>query len=383
MERSISANMGKGCINHNERKFIAKNVDSERTKDNIVYCNEDIKEAYHKLFDEALAEYNARQKRNDRKIKDYYEKIASGKQEKTFHEVIFQIGDCHNSNAKTQDGKIAAEILDEFMKGFQKRNPNLYVFSAHLHMDEATPHLHIDFIPFIETDGKRGLSKRVSLKSALGAQGFYGGTRSETEWNQWTYSEKCKIAEIMAEYGIEWEHKGNHEKHLSVLEYEKKMRAQEVKQLEEKIDDKEYELRVMERRISDYSEGEIELSNLTRKLNEEKEYQLEEPPTLMSAKTYYTKFALPVVNLLKETAKKLAAEYYRAVSDYRNLGIENRELKSEIARLREDIKFFKIEREEMRKEISVFRKLQSILGRGEIRRIFETYKDKKRSEYHR
>ena len=75
MERSISANMGKGCINHNERKFIAKNVDPERTGDNIVYCNEDIKEAYHKLFDEALAEYNARQKRNDRKIKDYYEKI--------------------------------------------------------------------------------------------------------------------------------------------------------------------------------------------------------------------------------------------------------------------------------------------------------------------
>ena len=383
MERSISATMGKGCVNHNERKFIAKNVDSERTKDNIVYCNEDIKEAYHKLFDEALEKYNAKQKRSDRKIKDYYEKIASGKQEKPFYEIIFQIGDCKNMNAKTSDGKLAAEILDEFMKGFRERNPNLYVFSAHLHMDEATPHLHIDFIPFIETDGKRGLSKRVSLKSALGAQGFYGGTRSDTEWNQWKYSEKSKIAEIMAEYGIEWEHKGNHEKHLSVLEYEKKMRAQEVKQLENRIEDKEYELRVMERRISDYSDGEIKLSDLSRRLNEEKEYQLEEPPTLMSAKNYYTKFALPAVNLLKETAKKLAAEYYMAVSDYRNLSIENRQLKGEIARLREDIKFFKMEREEMYQEINAFRRLQSIMGRGEIRRIFEAYKEKERSDYHR
>lgn len=383
MERSISANMGKGCINHNERKFIAKNVDPERTGDNIVYCNEDIKEAYHKLFDEALAEYNAKQKRNDRRIKDYYEKIVSGKQEKPFHEVIFQIGDCHNMNSKTPYGKYAAEILDEFMKGFRERNPNLYVFSAHLHMDEATPHLHIDFIPFIETDGKRGLAKRVSLKSALGAQGFYGGTRSDTEWNQWTYSEKCKLAEIMKEYGIEWEHKGNHEKHLSVLEYEKKMRAQEVKKLEDKIDDKEYELRVIQRRISEYSEGEIELSNLSHRLDEEKEYQLEEPPTLMSAKNYYAKFALPVVNLLKETAKKLAVEYYRAISAYHNLSIENRELKNENARLRKDNKFFNIEREDMQKEINAFRKLQSILGRGEIRRIFEDYKNRKRSEYQR
>ena len=161
------------------------------------------------------------------------------------------------------------------------------------------------------------------------------------------------------------------------------MRAQEVKQLEDKIEDKEYELRIMEQRISDYSEGEIELSNLSRRLSEEKEYQLEEPPALMSAKTYYTKFALPVVNLLKETAKKLASEYYKALSDYKKLSVENRELKNENARLRKDNRFLNIKYDEMCREITVFRKLQSILGRGEIRRIFETYKDRKRSEYHR
>jgi len=63
-------------------------------------------------------------------------------------------------------------------------DPNLRVFSAHMHLDEATPHLHIDFVPFT-TGSKRGLETRVSLKKALAAMGFTGGTRSETEWNQW------------------------------------------------------------------------------------------------------------------------------------------------------------------------------------------------------
>ncbi len=78
------------------------------------------------------------------------------------------------------------------MHDFEKRNPNLRVFSAHLHMDEATPHLHIDFIPFT-TNSKRGLETRVSLKKALEAQGFIGGSRSDTEWNQWVASEKKKF----------------------------------------------------------------------------------------------------------------------------------------------------------------------------------------------
>ena len=75
------------------------------------------------------------------------------------------------------------------MKGFQERNPTLRVFAAHLHLDEATPHLHIDFIPYV-TGSKRGLDTRVSLKQALSSLGFKGGSRSETELNQWVQSEK-------------------------------------------------------------------------------------------------------------------------------------------------------------------------------------------------
>ena len=231
MERTISAMIGKGSVNHNTRAFTAKNVDKNRSADNVEFCQEDIKQVYHKLFDEARERYNAKQKRKDRMIDNYYEKIRRGKQEKLFHEVIFQIGNKDDMNAKNEDGLLAKRILTEFMDEFQARNPNLYVFSAHLHMDEETPHLHIDFVPYI-TGSKRGLDTRVSLKSALAAEGFTGGTRGATELNQWIASEKKKLAIIMERYGVEWLQKGTHEKHLSVLEFEKKERAREVAELD-------------------------------------------------------------------------------------------------------------------------------------------------------
>ena len=231
MERTISAMIGKGSVNHNTRAFTAKNVDKNRSADNVEFCQEDIKQVYHRLFDEALERYNAKQKRKDRVIDNYYEKIRSGKQEKLFHEVIFQIGNKDDMNAKSEDGLLAKRILTEFMDEFQARNPNLYVFSAHLHMDEETPHLHIDFVPYI-TGSKRGLDTRVSLKSALAAEGFAGGTRGATELNQWIASEKQKLATVMERYGVEWLKKGTHEKHLSVLEFEKKERAKEVAELD-------------------------------------------------------------------------------------------------------------------------------------------------------
>lgn len=225
---------GKGSINHNSRAFHAENTDPNRTKFNICYVNEDIKEVYHKLFDEAIEKYNKKQTRNDRCINNYYEKIRTGKQEKLFHEIIIQIGDMKNMSSISENGKLAQKVLDEYMQSFEKRNPNLYVFSAYLHMDEATPHLHIDFVPFT-TGSTRGLETRVSLKKALETQGFKGGTRSENERNQWVFSEKEYLSKIMLNFDIEWEQKGSHEKHLSVLEFEKKERLAEVEQLEEKV----------------------------------------------------------------------------------------------------------------------------------------------------
>lgn len=249
MKRTISFMTGKGSVNHNSRKFHAKNTDPERSCLNVEYCNENVKDVYHELFDEALARYNEKQTRSDRRIDDYYEKIRSGKQEKPFHEIILQIGDKDNMGAKTENGQLAAKVLDKYMWDFQRRNPTLRVFSAYLHMDEATPHLHIDFVPYLHLDeatphlhidfipyvtgSKRGLDTRVSLKQALSSLGFKGGSRSETELNQWVQSEKEKLAMVMRENEIEWDQKGTHEPHLSVLDYKKKVREQEVEELTE------------------------------------------------------------------------------------------------------------------------------------------------------
>ena len=200
MKRTISAMVGKGSVTHNSRSFSAENVDSERTHLNIDYCNEPIKKVYHEMFDEALKQYNDKQKRKDRKIADYYKHIESGKQEKLFHEIIFQIGNKDDMSATGEHAELARTILDEYYQGFQERNPYLRVFSAHLHMDEATPHIHIDFVPFT-TGSKRGLEKRVSLKQAMLNMGFKGEGKSDNELNRWILSEKKVLAQIMERHG--------------------------------------------------------------------------------------------------------------------------------------------------------------------------------------
>lgn len=226
--------VGKGSLTHNNRDFIADNIDRTRTADNITYQNEDLKAVYAELFGAALERYNAKQKRSDRKIKDYYEHIRTGKQEKLFHEVIFQVGNVKDTAVGTPAVEQTKAVLDEFMRSFAERNPRLRVFSAHLHMDEATPHLHIDFVPFTTGSG-RGLDTRISMKKALAAQGFEGGSRGDTEFNQWINAEKQALAQVMERHGIEWEHLDTHNEHLSVLDFKMQERQSEVKALDKSI----------------------------------------------------------------------------------------------------------------------------------------------------
>lgn len=322
MQRTISAMVGKGSVNHNSRKFKAENVDAERSYLNVDYCNESIKKVYHELFDEALARYNAKQKRADRKIENYYEKIRSSKQEKPFHELILQIGDKENMGAESENGQLARQVLDEYYRGFQERNPQLRVFSAHLHLDEATPHLHIDFVPFT-TGSKRGLDTRVSLKQALAAQGFKGGSRGDTEWSQWVLSEKEQLAAVMERYGIEWEQKGTHEKHLSVLDYKKQERAEEIEQLESKIIDKQTEFETLSKRIQNFDKGTNSLSQMQNALENASEYQLPEPQGFLTAKSYKSKVVEPLIKRLKSLVKTLMVRYFQAIDDYQRLNQTN------------------------------------------------------------
>lgn len=380
MQRTISAMVGKGSVNHNSRKFKAANVDAERSHLNIEYCNENIRDVYHKLFDAAQEEYNARQTRADRCIKDYYEKIRSGKQEKPFHELIMQIGDMKTMSATGEYAELARDILDEYFRGFQERNPNLYVFSSHVHMDEATPHIHIDFVPFI-TGSKRGLETRVSLKQALAAQGFHGGTRGNTEWNQWVQSEKEALAEIAARHGIEWEHLGTHEQHLSVLDFKKKERAAEVKALEERLEADYDEAGELEARLSQLRETEGKVQNLQRELNTNPDYQLPEPTPLMSAKSYMTKLVQPLIDRLKQMLLKMIVKYMELKGDYDMLSNRYSRAMQERAQYGSRLDALVTENNQLKKESREYRLLRKVFGDEQIDQVLTRAKQMQEQQH--
>ena len=379
MKRTISAMVGKGSVNHNSRKFKAENVDGERSHLNIDYCNEPIKKIYHELFDDALKRYNEKQTRADRRIENYYEKIRNSKQEKPFHELILQIGDKENMSAESENGQLARQVLDEYYRGFQERNPNLKVFSAHLHMDEATPHLHIDFVPFT-TGSKRGLDTRVSLKQALATQGFKGGTRGDTEWNQWVSAEKSALAFVMERHGIEWEHKGTHEKHLSVLDYKKQEREKEIAVLDNQLAEKKDEFRVMADRIENFDNGEKALQKLDESIMNEPEYQLPEPPAMMSARTYKAKFVEPLIARFKSLISTLFARYFKALDSYHRLNITNGNLYRENEKLAKVNEELSQENENLRAENRDYKLLRKVFGHKQMYDLLDRAKLEKQSK---
>lgn len=436
MKRTISFMTGKGSVNHNSRKFHAKNTDPERSCLNVEYCNENVKDVYHELFDEALARYNEKQTRSDRRIDDYYEKIRFGKQEKPFHEIILQIGDKDNMGAKTENGQLAAKVLDKYMWDFQRRNPTLRVFSAYLHMDEATPHLHIDFVPYT-TGSKRGLDTRVSLKQALSALGFKGGTRRETELNQWVAYEKEQLAAVMLEHGIEWEKKGTHEKHLSVLDFEKKERAKEVAELEQSISDGKERLsdiqiqhrkavqeteqirqkgEAIRQEVSELSEtsdllkeqattlaedkkkllsDNVKLEKQQKKLqqdiekmvqskvvmernihayDEDEKWQLPEPAALMSAKAYKDKKAFPLVDKLKETIKALTIKCVQLAEQGKKLKEKVTRQEQQISRLTDKVMEQSDIIDRLQEKTADLGHLERYFGREQVQSIVERSK---------
>ena len=365
MKRTISAMRGKGSLSHNRRDFIAENIDSSRTPLNVEYRNEDIRAVYHELFDDALARYNEKQTRRDRVIDDYYEKIRTGKQEKLFEELIIQIGNKDDMSDASENGQLDRQMLDEYMQSFQQRNPTLRVFSAHLHMDEATPHLHIDFIPFT-TGSKRGLETRVSLKKALGALGFAGGTKSHTELNQWIEAEKQALASIMARHDIEWEQKGTHEEHLSVLDYKKQERSKEVAALETQIDALQEQTATAETMLSEKQEQLDDIAPILKNTEkfvrkyDDPERLLPEAGMLESGKAFREKKALPILGKLLKYARSLFRENTELKVRVQKLEKENTAFKSANWNHTHEMVRLQMENQELKKDKS---KLDALVGR--------------------
>ena len=381
MKRTISAMRGKGSLSHNSRQFIAENIDSSRTPLNIEYRNEDIRAVYHELFDDALARYNEKQTRRDRVIDDYYEKIRTGKQEKLFEELIIQIGNKDDMNASSENGQLARQMLDEYMQSFQQRNPTLRVFSAHLHMDEATPHLHIDFIPFT-TGSKRGLETRVSLKKALEALGFAGGTKSHTELNQWIEAEKQALASIMARHDIEWEQKGTHEEHLSVLDYKKQERSKEVAALETQIGALQEQTATAETALSEKQEQLDDIAPILKNTEkfvrkyDDPERLLPEAGMLESGKAFREKKALPILGKLLKYARSLFRENTELKAKVQKLEKENTAFKSANWNHTNEIVKLKMENRELKKDKGKLDALVGKIGNDVLQKLLsETQKE--------
>ena len=345
LKRTISVMRGPGSLNHNRRSFTAENVDPERSSLNVVYRDEPIQKVYHELFDEAVNRYNAKQKRKDRCINDYYEHLRTGKQEKLFHELIVQIGNKDDMGVLTENGKLAKELLDEYMQGFQERNPTLRVFGAFLHMDEATPHLHIDFVPYVSGWKGKCLDTKVSLKQALKALGFAGGSKRESELNQWINAEKEQLAKVMERHGIEWEQKGTHEEHLSVLDFKKQERTKEVAALEAAKQECQADLAEMKEQLetvqtaADAAEERTQqankayqkqskelnklapimegLENLSAQYSQRPEEWVPEAATFETAKSYREKKAMPLIQKLVKVLFALHRKYWE-VKDERD-----------------------------------------------------------------
>lgn len=293
MQRTVSAMVGKGSVNHNSRKFKAENVNAGRSHLNIDYCNENIKKVYHELFDKALERYNAKQTRADRKIENYYEKICNSKQEKPFHELILQVGDKENMSAESENGQLAM---------------------------------------------------------------------------------------VMERHGIEWEHKGTHEKHLSVLDYKKQERTKEIEQLDTKLAEKTDEYKSISERVRTYDKAAETLKEMETALDTAPEYQLQEPQGLMTAKIYKSRIVEPLIKRLKALVKTVLVRYFQAIDDYHRLNITNANLYRENERLSKVNEKLAGENENLRAENKDYKLLRKVFGNKQIDSLLEQAKQSKQRD---
>ncbi len=236
--KTISFPKGKGHLTHNNRNFICNNVVPERTAWNRIYIQESLRDAYEKCFGQSLRDYNVAQKRKDRQKEDYLKEIEnSGNKEKPFYENIVQIGKktdtpvADENGMLTEEAKAAIEVLDRYANTFQERNPNLYLFNCVMHLDEATPHLHIDYIP-VAHGYKNGMETRNSLTKAFQQMGFAKAvSRKQNETVAWQEREREYLTDLCREQGIEIKVLGVQRDNLSLPEYKAAMR--EVEELEQ------------------------------------------------------------------------------------------------------------------------------------------------------
>lgn len=185
MKYTISTHNGSRVSRqHNlrNRKITDREIHIDSTKKYEIWLDNDPKVAYQVLFDQAVKDYNAKQKRADRKIKNYYDLIKNDTKKHTVYEMIVSIGNMQNC----PDTDITYDILKEFCRTWQKRNPNFVMIGCYYHADEiGVPHVHIDYIP-IAYGYKKGLETQTGLVKALQEMGYQkkGKELAITQWQR-------------------------------------------------------------------------------------------------------------------------------------------------------------------------------------------------------
>lgn len=174
---SFSSNVKNTSIKHNERtladkddlKDYGKHINWDRTADNEILVSKPIKQVYKDVFQDAVDAYNEKQKRADRKIKNYFSKVKKSKNLDVQKEFIVQAGKMGQQldSDPVENERLQKRVLETYLNEFQKIYPQLHVYSAVIHVDEKSPHLHMAVVP--EATGyKRGVSKQPSFSKAVG-----------------------------------------------------------------------------------------------------------------------------------------------------------------------------------------------------------------------
>lgn len=248
-----------GHLKHNNRETISENVIVERIEDNITLVKKDLADFYEEIFGAAIAESD-KTKRNREKIgssKAYMEKIQNSKNgESLFHEKVIMVGKKEDIEVNSELKEVYKEILLEYFQEFVERNPNLKVFNAVLHMDEATPHLHIDYVP-VGTEFKKGLQLRNSRSKAYCE--LTNQKDSSLALKTWFKAERELLRGICERFGVETKQiKQDDEQNrpkFSLREFKATMDQQtlsaqkKLEELEKKLKDREFYSEQLEKNI--------------------------------------------------------------------------------------------------------------------------------------
>lgn len=356
MSVSLKKATNKTNIKHNNRVMNEKekernsHINQSRSHENKYLVQKDIKELYQEEFGEVLEKYNAKQKRNDRKIDDYYKHIQSSKKTSLQQEMIVQVGDMKDFNYRA-DYEKANEILLEWFKDFEKRNPNLKVYNAVIHNDEASPHMHVNFVP-VASGYKRGLEKQVSFDRAIMQQDV---TLDKTRpFDDWRKKEVRSLEKLLQEHGIERKLVGTNE-YKDVNEYkEKKDLEREIQWLEKEMAKKKDELVKVSEHVP---EKKMNLRSKKKEIKTEVKPKFIGKPEIIEKETgnyVYTPKQITYLEDLVSAAVTVKKDYER---------LQTTDLVQENTNLREEVYQKTKENEELKKEfVSATLEISSLKG---------------------